>query len=70
MRHRKYFKPASLTWWASASPLFLGLFKAASVAVPELQPFTAVIDEATGGTPSPVLINMGLIGIGLRGAIA
>ncbi len=66
---RRYFKPHSLTWWASAAPLFAGAIKAASVAAPELQTITAVIDAASGDMPAPVLINMGLIGIGLRGAI-
>lgn len=66
---RKYFRPNSLTWWASATPLFAGMIKAASVARPELQTITAVIDAASGDMPAPILINMGLIGIGLRGAV-
>lgn len=65
----KYFKPNSLTWWASAAPLFAGMVVAASAALSFLAPFAAVIDAASGGLPAPVLINMGLVGIGLRGAM-
>jgi hypothetical protein len=66
----KYFKPASLTWWASVVPLLAGIVLALSAAVPALVPVVSVIDAATGKLPAPVLINMGLIGIGLRGAVA
>ncbi len=65
----KYIRPDSLSWWASATPLFAGLIKAASAAAPDLATAVAVIDAASGEMPAPVLINMGLIGIGLRGAI-
>lgn len=65
----RYFKPASLTWWASATPIFGGILKALGAAFPGLQPLVAVIDEMSGGMPAPVLINMGLVGIGLRGAM-
>lgn len=65
----RYVKPNSLSWWASATPLFAGLILALSAAVPALAPVAAVIDAASGGLPSPVLINLGLVGIGLRGAI-
>ena len=65
----RYFKPYSLTWWASAAPLFAGVVKALEAAFPGLQPVSAVIDAMSGEIPAPVLINMGLIGIGLRGAV-
>lgn len=65
----KYFKPGSLTWWASVTPLLAGIVLALSAAIPALAPVVAVINAASGGLPAPVLINMGLIGIGLRGAV-
>ena len=65
----RYFKPYSLTWWASAAPLFGGVTIALAAAFPGLQPVAAVIDAMSGDMPAPVLINMGLIGIGLRGAM-
>ncbi len=66
----RYFKPYSLTWWASATPLLAGIVKALEAAFPGLSPVSAVIDAASGELPAPVLINMGLIGIGLRGAVS
>ncbi len=65
----RYFKPRSLTWWASATPLFAGITLALSAAMPTLAPVAAIINAASGDLPAPVLINMGLIGIGLRGAV-
>ena len=63
----KYFKPQSLTWWASVSPLIMGLF----IALEPLHGMASAamsITNATGMT-APVLINAGLMGIGIRGAI-
>ena len=65
----KYLKPASLTWWASVAPLLAGIVLALSAAIPALGGVAAVINAASGDLPAPVLINMGLIGIGLRGAV-
>lgn len=65
----RYFKPYSLTWWASVAPLLAGVIKALEAAFPGLRPVSAVIDAMSGEIPAPVLINMGLIGIGLRGAV-
>lgn len=65
----KYIKPKSLTWWASVAPLFGGITLALSEAFPVLASVAAVINAASGDLPAPVLINMGLIGIGLRGAV-
>lgn len=65
----KYIKPRSLTWWASVSPLLAGCIVALGASLPWLAPVVAVIDAASGGLPAPVLINMGAIGIGLRGAM-
>lgn len=63
----KYVKPKSLTWWASIAPLFAGLFMA-SVPIHGMAGLADSIGNATG-LSAPVLINMGLAGVGLRGAI-
>ena len=63
----KYIKPKSLTWWASVSPLLCGVFMASE----PLHGQSAIVEalrNATGLT-APVLINMGLAGIGIRGAL-
>ena len=65
----KYFKPRSVAWWSSVAPLVAGIILALSSVVGWLTPVATVIDAATGGLPAPVLINMGLVCIGLRGAI-
>jgi hypothetical protein len=65
----KYLQPRSLTWWSSVIPLLAGLIVAASAGVPQLGAVASIIDAASGGLSAPVLINMGLVGIGLRGAI-
>lgn len=65
----KYFKPKSLTWWGSVIPLIAGAVSAASAAVPALAPAKVVIDAATGGLSPAILINAGLVGIGVRGAL-
>ena len=64
----RYFKPKSLTWWASVTPLVCGVFMAAE----PLHGMTEVVASLKNGTglTAPVLINMGLAGIGLRGAVA
>lgn len=64
---RKYFKPRSLTWWASVSPLIAGLF----MATEPMHGMTEAVMSLRNGTglTAPVLINMGLAGIGLRGAM-
>ena len=63
----KYFKPKSLTWWASVTPLVCGVFMATEP-LHGLAEVVASLKNATGLT-APVLINMGLAGIGLRGAV-
>jgi len=65
---KKYFKPKSLTWWASFAPLIAGLV----VAFEPLHGWLAVtgtINALTGGVPPSLLINAGLVGIGVRGAM-
>jgi hypothetical protein len=64
----KYFKPASVTWWASATPLGLGLLSATEP-VHGAVGVTQIIGNMTGGVEPYVLINAGLAGIGLRGAL-
>ena len=64
----KYFKPASLTWWASFVPLAMGTF-AASEPLHGLSVGVLVVDNLTGGIGSYALINAGLVGIGMRGAL-
>jgi len=63
----KYFKPYSLTWWASIAPLLAGLF----LATEAIHGASALVQsvQAATGMSAPVLINIGLAGIGLRGAI-
>ena len=65
----KYVRPDSLTWWASLTPLVAGVILALSAALPTLLPVASIINAASGGLPASVLINTGLIGIGLRGAM-
>lgn len=64
----KYFKPRSLTWWASFLPIFAG----ATVAALPLHGWVNIVDTInalTGGMSPAVMINAGLVGIGMRGAI-
>lgn len=65
---RKYFKPKSVTWWASVVPLVLGLVLAFSPLYAS-SALVEIIYNLTGGTSPAMLINMGLAGIGIRGAI-
>lgn len=65
----KYFKPRSLTWWAAVIPLLVGMLQ---IAVPDYQPVTPIMDlvKAFYNDANPTtLINIGLAGIGLRGAL-
>ncbi len=65
---RKYWKPTSLTWLASATPLALGVF----IATEPMHHLSEAVEAArnmTGGLTPYELINAGLIGIGIRGAI-
>lgn len=65
---RRYFKPKSLTWLASVVPLLAGLFLAFEP-VHHLSDWARAISTAFGGTSPYLLINAGLVGIGLRGAL-
>jgi len=63
----KYVQTKSLTWWSAFVPLACGVF-IASEPLHGLSSAVASVKNATGLT-APVLINIGLAGIGLRGAI-
>jgi hypothetical protein len=65
----KYIKPKSVSWWASLAPLVGGLIIAGSEAVPALEPPARVVNSLSGGMTPALLVNMGLVGIGLRGAM-
>ncbi len=65
----KYFKPGSLTWWASVAPLVAGLI----LATEPLHGWTDIaqtLRNITGDMAPSILINAGLAGIGLRGALS
>lgn len=64
----KYFKPKSLTWWASFVPVLVGVFIAA-VDLHGLVVVVGFLNTITGDIKPAVLINMGLVGIGARGAM-
>ncbi len=64
----KYIKLHSLTWWASVTPLIAGAF-VASEPMHGLSTIVMTVDNMTGGLSPAVLINAGLAGIGLRGAM-
>ena len=63
----KYFKPTSLTWWSAVVPLLIGLI----MATEPMHGLGDVVDSLRNATgmAAPALINIGLAGIGLRGAI-
>lgn len=64
----KYIKPRSLTWLASAAPILAGLFIALEP-VHHLGNWAMAVSTAFGDASPYVLINAGLVGIGLRGAM-
>jgi len=65
---QKYFKPKSLTWWASVILLAAGVVLALSANIPTLAPVADLILAFYPGASAGMLINLGLMGIGLRGA--
>jgi len=64
----KYFKPRSLTWWAALVPLVGGLIVAFGP-LHGVAPLVDTINNLSGGMSAAVLINIGLGGIGIRGAL-
>ncbi len=65
---RKYVKPRSLTWLASALPILAGLFIAFEP-VHHLADWSRAVSRSFGDVSPYLLINAGLVGIGLRGAV-
>jgi hypothetical protein len=65
---RKYVKPLSLTWLASSLPCAAGLFIAFEP-VHHLADWAKAVSLTFGGASPYLLINAGLVGIGLRGAM-
>lgn len=64
---RKYWKPGSLTWLSSVTPLAIGVFMATEP-VHGLTTWVQAVSAMTGDASPYFLINLGLVGIGLRGA--
>jgi hypothetical protein len=66
----KYIKPKSLAWWASVAPLFGGFIIALSTSIPELQGLAKVVQEMAGSDMTAArLIQLGALGIGIRGSM-
>ena len=64
----KYFKPRSVTWWASMLPIAAGVF-IASEPLHGLTDWAMVVSSLFDDVSPAVLINMGLAGVGIRGAL-
>ena len=64
----KYIKPKSVTWWAGAGLLVMGIVVGIGQGF-DLGGITAVIDAWTGGLGSAALMAQGAGLIGLRGAL-
>lgn len=65
----KYFKPKSVTWWASVAPIVAGIVLIIGPDVPPLMPVAELIQRAYPGVTPITLINIGLAGVGVRGAM-
>lgn len=66
----KYFKPKSLTWWASFVPAISGALQLVGLDIPVVSEYSRpIINALYSDVPPSVLLNAGLAGIGLRGAI-
>jgi len=65
----KYVKPKSLAWWVSFLPLIGGIVIALSDQLPGLAAAAQVVHTMAGDMTAAQLIQLGLLGIGLRGAI-
>ena len=65
----KYFKPLSLTWWASVVPLLAGIILALAPEFDNLRVAAVLIQSVYPSANAAFLINAGLLGIGLRGAM-
>lgn len=66
----KYFKPNSLTWWASVIPLVSGVAQLYDIELPVFTQLIRPFIQAAYPDVTPfMLINLGLGGIGLRAAL-
>lgn len=64
----KYIKPTSFTWWMSLLPIAGGII----VATADIHGQAALvmsINNLTGNAEPAILINAGLVGIGMRAAL-
>lgn len=64
----KYIKLNSLTWWASVAPLVAGAV-VATEPIHGMEDVVTTINNFTGGMSAAVMVNAGLLGVGIRGAI-
>ena len=65
----KYWKPTSLTWWGGVAMALSGVVLAVAGSIPALAPVSALIAQAYPGMGAWMLINGGLVAIGIRGAM-
>lgn len=65
----KYLQTKSLTWWVSFIPLIAGAILYLSAVFPGMQGVIDAIHVIYPNADAGVLINLGLAGIGIRGAI-
>ena len=66
----RYFKPKSLTWWCAFIPATSGALQLVSVDIPYISEYARpIINALYNDIPPSALFNLGLAGIGLRGAI-
>lgn len=66
--HRRYFKPKSLTWWAGAILIGLGVLLGIDAGY-DMGGLAEVIRAWTGNVGASVLIAQGAGLIGIRGAL-
>lgn len=68
----RYIKPKSVSWWASLVPLLAGIVLAIGEAFPEVMVLSRAvifINAISGGITPFVMVNIGVAGIGFRGAV-
>lgn len=65
----KYFKPKSLTWWMALIPTISGALQLSGFDIPYVSEHVRPLINAYYDVSPAVLLNTGLFGIGLRGAL-
>lgn len=65
-----YIMPKSLTWWGGVAMLLSGIIMALTAAFPSLQPLTNLLGQVYHGLGPGELVNVGLVVIGFRKAVA